>query len=161
MVASSGDPLLKASAVKAYRDLIFPLATLVTPNLDELRILSGMPCRNLDEIKAAGEMLVARHGCAFLLKGGHLREKMATDILATRDGFEAFVAPFRRKIDAHGTGCTFSAAIATFLSAGLSLSESVGHAKKYITRAIEEHLRWKQATALEHRTQRVYLPGMD
>jgi hydroxymethylpyrimidine/phosphomethylpyrimidine kinase len=112
-------------------------------------------------MKAAGERLVARHGCAFLLKGGHLREKMATDILATRDGFEAFEAPFRRKIDAHGTGCTFSAAIATFLSAGLSLSESVGHAKKYITRAIEEHLRWKQTTALEHRTQRVYLPGMD
>ena len=161
MVASSGDPLLKASAVKAYRDLIFPLATLVTPNLDELRILSGMPCRDLDEIKAAGEKLVASHGCAFLLKGGHLREKTATDILATRDGFEAFVAPFRRKIDAHGTGCTFSAAIATFLSAGLSLSESVGHAKKYITHAIEEHLRWKQTTALEHRTQPVHLPGMD
>jgi hydroxymethylpyrimidine/phosphomethylpyrimidine kinase len=120
-----------------------------------------MPCRDLDEMKAAGERLVARHGCAFLLKGGHLREKTATDILATRDGFEAFVAPFRQKIDAHGTGCTFSAAIATFLSAGLSLSESVGHAKKYITRAIEEHLRWKQTTALEHRTQRVHLPGMD
>ena len=161
MVASSGDPLLKASAVKAYRDLIFPMATLVTPNLDELRILSGMPCRDLDEIKAAGERLVARHGCAFLLKGGHLREKMATDILATRDGFETFEAPFRRKIDAHGTVCTFSAAIATFLSAGLSLSEAVGHAKRYITRAIEEHLRWKQTTALEHRTQRGHLPGMD
>jgi hydroxymethylpyrimidine/phosphomethylpyrimidine kinase len=161
MVASSGDPLLKASAVKAYRDLIFPLATLVTPNLDELRILSGMPCRDLDEIKTAGEMLVARHGCAFLLKGGHLRQRTATDILATRGGFEIFAAPFRRNIDAHGTGCTFSAAIATFLSAGLTLSESVGHAKKYITRAIEESLRWKQTTALEHRVGRVHLPGMD
>jgi hydroxymethylpyrimidine/phosphomethylpyrimidine kinase len=161
MVASSGDPLLKASAVKAYQDLIFPLAVLVTPNLDELRILSGMPCRDLDGIKAAGERLVARHGCAFLLKGGHLRAKSATDILATRDGFESFVAPFRRNIDAHGTGCTFSAAIATFLSAGFSLSESVGHAKRYITHAIEEHLCWKQTTALEHRTLRVHLPGMD
>jgi len=161
MVASSGDPLLKTSAVKAYRDLIFPLATLVTPNLDELRILSGMPCRNLDEIKDAGEMLVGRHGCAFLLKGGHLHEKTATDILATRDGFQTFVAPFRKNIDAHGTGCTFSAAIATFLAAGWTLSKSVDHAKKYITRAIEEHLRWKHAVALEHRTAKVHLPGMD
>lgn len=161
MVASSGDPLLKKTAVKAYRDLLFPLATLVTPNLDELRILSGMPCRNLDEIQKAGAMLVTRHGCAFLLKGGHLNKKMATDILATRDGFQSFVAPFCRKIDAHGTGCTFSAAIATFLASGLPLSESVRYAKKYITRAIEEHLRWKRTTALEHRTGWVHLPGMD
>lgn len=161
MVASSGDSLLKASAVRAYRDLLFPLATLVTPNLDELRVLSGMPCRDLDGIQAAGEMLVARHGCAFLLKGGHLREKMATDILVTRSGVEKFESPFRKKIDAHGTGCTFSAAIATFLAGGLTLSQSVGHAKKYITRAIENHLRWRHATALEHRLQAIHLPGMD
>ena len=83
MVASSGDPLLKASAIQAYREWIFPLATLVTPNLDELRILSGMPCRDIEEIKSAGASLVDRYGCAFLLKGGHLRTKTATDILAT------------------------------------------------------------------------------
>jgi len=97
MVASSGDPLLRASAIQAYREWIFPLATLVTPNLDELRILSGMPCRDIKEIQSAGASLVDRYGCAFLLKGGHLRTKTATDILATPTGFEVFSAPFRPK----------------------------------------------------------------
>lgn len=161
MVASSGDSLLKASAVKAYRDLLFPLAALVTPNLDELRILSEMPCRNLDEIRDAGQRLVEMHGCAFLLKGGHLRAKTATDLLVTRHGVEVYEAPYLRSVDAHGTGCTFSAAIATFLAAGLPLPEAVRHAKDYITEAISRHLRWKKMIALEHRTQRCYLPGMD
>jgi hydroxymethylpyrimidine/phosphomethylpyrimidine kinase len=151
MVASSGDPLLRASAIQAYREWIFPLATLVTPNLDELRILSGMPCRDIKEIQSAGASLVDRYGCAFLLKGGHLRTKTATDILATPTGFEVFSAPFRRNIDAHGTGCTFSAAIATGLASGLSLSKAVGQAKTYITLSIENALRWKKATALDHR----------
>ena len=151
MVASSGDPLLKAAAIEAYRKWIFPLATLVTPNLDELRILSGMPCRDLEEIKSAGASLVARHGCAFLLKGGHLRAKIATDILATASGFEVFSAPFRRNIDAHGTGCTFSAAIATGLACGQTLPAAVGKAKNYITLAIENAHGWKQTTALDHR----------
>ena len=150
MVASSGDPLLKRTAIAAYNDLLFRFATLVTPNLDELRILSGMPCRDLDEIQTAGAMLVKRHGCAFLLKGGHLRAKTATDILATSKGFEFFTAPFRKNIDAHGTGCTFSAAIATGLAAGLSLSEAVGQAKIYITAAIENCHQWKSTTALNH-----------
>ncbi|MCX8511076.1 MAG: bifunctional hydroxymethylpyrimidine kinase/phosphomethylpyrimidine kinase, partial [Chthoniobacteraceae bacterium] len=116
-----------------------------------LRILSGMPCRDIEEIKSAGASLVARHGCAFLLKGGHLRAKIATDILATSQGFEIFTAPFRRNIDAHGTGCTFSAAIATSLACGQTLPVAVGDAKNYITLAIENALKWKKSTALEHR----------
>lgn len=151
MVASSGDSLLRASAIQAYREWIFPLATLVTPNLDELRILSGMPCRDIEEIKSAGTSLVDRYGCAFLLKGGHLRTKTATDILATPKGFEVFCAPFRRNIDTHGTGCTFSAAIATGLACGQSLPEAVGQAKIYITLAIENAIQWKKTTALDHR----------
>jgi hydroxymethylpyrimidine/phosphomethylpyrimidine kinase len=152
MVASSGDPLLKPRAIAAYRDLLFPLATIVTPNLDELRILSGMPCRNLDEMKAAGAHLVERYGCAFLLKGGHLQSKTATDILATSRGFETFSAPFRKNADTHGTGCTFSAAIATGLAQGLSLTEAVQVAKSHITAAIHHGLRWKKTSALDHFT---------
>jgi hydroxymethylpyrimidine/phosphomethylpyrimidine kinase len=148
MVASSGDPLLKPSALRAYRELLFPLATLVTPNLDELRILSGRPCRNPTEMLAAGEELVRRHGCAFLLKGGHLKSKSAIDILVTATGSEEFSAPFRRGIDAHGTGCTFSAAIAAGLARGYPLHQAVVRAKAYITRAIHEALHWKKTTAL-------------
>ena len=76
MVASSGDPLLEPAAIAAYRRDLFPLATLVTPNLDELRILSEMPCRNLAEMEEAGRMLVDRHGCGFLLKGGILAGRL-------------------------------------------------------------------------------------
>ena len=148
MVASSGDSLLKKSAVAAYEKLLFPRATLVTPNLDELRVLSGMPCRNLDEIREAGAVLVARHGCAFLLKGGHLQSRLAIDILATSDGFQEFSAPFRRGVETHGTGCTFSSAIATGLACGLDLPSAVARAKEFITRAIGGSFRWGETSAL-------------
>lgn len=151
MVASSGDALLKPGAIAAYRKRLLPLATLVTPNLDELRILSGMPCRDLGEMLKAGTMLVERHGCAFLLKGGHLKSDTAIDLLVARDGVEEFSAPFREGIDAHGTGCTYSAAIATGLARGMDLSEAVGQAKRYITAAIYGSLRWGGTTALDHR----------
>ncbi len=153
MVASSGDPLLDPSAIAAYRRVLFPRATLVTPNLDELRILSGLPCRDLDEMEDAGRSLVERHGCAWLLKGGHLGGRIATDILVTASDTKRFSAPFRRGFATHGTGCTYSAAIATGLARGLSLAEAVGLAKRYVTAAIESGLRWKATTALEHRVE--------
>lgn len=151
MVASSGDPLLEPAAIAAYGRELFPRATLVTPNLDELRMLAAMPCRNLAEMEAAGRMLVARHGCSFLLKGGHLGGRVATDLLVTPASCERFEAPFRRGVDAHGTGCTYSAAIATGLAQGLSLAVAVGQAKRYITAAIHGSLRWGKTTALDHR----------
>lgn len=150
MVASSGDPLLKKSAIAAYRKLLFPKATLVTPNLDELKILAGREVGNLAQMKDAGRALVEEYGCAFLLKGGHLRGKIAVDFLATTQGCEEFSAPFRRGADTHGTGCTYSAAIAANLALGKSLSQSVATAKTYITAAINRHLRWGQTRALEH-----------
>ena len=150
MVASSGDPLLKKSAIAAYENDLFPRAALVTPNLDELRMLSGMPCRNLAEMKAAGLALARKFGVPFLLKGGHLRSRIASDILATEGGFEEFRARFIRGADTHGTGCTFSAAIATGLAQRHPLAKSVAQAKKYITAAIAGRLRWKTTSALNH-----------
>ena len=150
MVASSGDPLLRKSAIAAYRQLLFPLAALVTPNLDELKILSGREIRSISEMRDAGRALVERYGCAFLLKGGHLRGKSAIDILATTGGFEEFSAPFVRGVDPHGTGCTYSAAVTANLAAGRTVSESVLSAKTYITKAIKAHLRWRRTSALEH-----------
>lgn len=149
MVASSGDPLLKKSAVAAYLRRLFPLATLVTPNLDELQILAGRPVRDLGEMKDAGRVLVDRYGCAFLLKGGHLRGKNAVDFLATTGGFEEFSAPFVRGVDTHGTGCTYSASITAGLAAGKSLSKAVAGAKRHITRAIAGSLRWGKTCALD------------
>jgi hydroxymethylpyrimidine/phosphomethylpyrimidine kinase len=153
MVASSGEPLLEPAAIAAYRSELFPRATLVTPNLDELRILSGDPCGNHAEMEAAGRRLVDRHGCAFLLKGGHLGGQTAIDILVTATGSERFEAPFCHGVDTHGTGCTYSAAVATGLARGLRLSEAVGLAKRYVTAAIGGGLRWGKTMALDHRVR--------
>lgn len=154
MVASSGDPLLEPAAIAAYERELFPLATLVTPNLDELRILSGLPCRDLAGMEKAGRGLVERHGCSFLLKGGHLGGRVATDILVTASASERFSAPFRRGVATHGTGCTYSAAIATGLAQGLSLTAAVALAKQHVTAAIFAALRWGKTTALDHRVGR-------
>lgn len=151
MVASSGNALLKKTAIAAYETLLFPKATLVTPNLDELRVLSKMPCRNLGEIKKAGATLVERYGCAFLLKGGHLLGKYtAVDILATFQGFKSFSAPFLKDVDVHGTGCTLSSAIAVGLAFGLPLDKAVAKAKKFITETIRHRYHWGALVALNH-----------
>ncbi len=150
MVASSGDPLLQKSAVEAYRKLLFPHATLVTPNLDELKILARREVRNLAEMKDAGKALVEEYGCAFLLKGGHLKGKMAVDVLVTPDEFTEYSAPLVPKVETHGTGCTYSAAITAHLARDASLRDAVGSAKVYITEAIGGYLRWGGTCALEH-----------
>lgn len=150
MVASSGDPLLKKSAVEAYRKLLFPLATLVTPNLDELKILARHEVRNLTEMRDAGYALAEEYGCAFLLKGGHLKGKNAVDILATPEGYREYSAPVVPKVETHGTGCTYSAAVTACLAQGSDLIDAVGAAKIYITDAIKGSLRWGRTCALEH-----------
>jgi hydroxymethylpyrimidine/phosphomethylpyrimidine kinase len=150
MVATSGDPLLKSGAVAAYEKLLFPLATLLTPNLDELGILTGLQPSSIPEMLVAGKRLTAGTGSAVLLKGGHLKGKIATDILLTPDWEEhRYTAPFIRHLKTHGTGCTYSAAIAAGLAKGLLLPEAVGSAKQFITKAIAGASRWGNLAALD------------
>jgi hydroxymethylpyrimidine/phosphomethylpyrimidine kinase len=150
MVASSGDPLLKADALTAYEKHLFPLATLITPNLDELGILTGFYPASLNEMRMAGKRLAAASGSAILLKGGHLKGRTATDILLSSDWEEQeYSAPFIKGVETHGTGCTYSAAIAAGLAKGLSLPKAVASAKKFITRAIRDSLRWGKVQALD------------
>ena len=150
MVASSGDPLLKANALTAYEKHLFPLATLITPNLDELGILTGLHPTSLNEMRTAGKRLTAATGSAILLKGGHLKGNTATDILLTSDWEEQeYSASFVKGVETHGTGCTYSAAIAAGLAKGLPLPKAVAGAKKFITRAIRDSLRWGKVQALD------------
>ena len=144
MVATSGDPLLQQDAIALYCERLFPMAKVITPNLDEAAVLLSRPLANLEDMRIAGRELAARFGVAILLKGGHLREAIATDLLFVDDEIHEFRAPFIPGVSTHGTGCTYSAAIAAELARGLPLIEAVASAKRYVTRAISNHLRWEK-----------------
>ena len=150
MVATGGAPLLQPEGIAAYRERLIPLATLVTPNLDEVAVLLGRSVTSPAEMRIAGRDLCARFGVAFLLKGGHLAGA-AVDLLVTPEGEQAeFSAPRVPGVVTHGTGCTTSAAIAAGLACGLPLAEAVGAAKKFVTEAIAGYLRWKRPGGETH-----------
>lgn len=134
MVATSGDVLLAPEAVKAIKNDLLPLATLVTPNLPEAAILLGsQQAHNEEEMVAQGKTLLGVTSChAVLIKGGHCVGDDATDILVSKTGFERFVRPRVATPHSHGTGCTLSAAIAALLSQGVALAEAVDRAKTYV-----------------------------
>jgi len=142
MVATSGARLLKRSAVRALQGDLLPLATLATPNLDEAVILSGFRLDSVEALRNAAREIHRRHGCAALVKGGHLRGlRQAVDVLF--DGREEWLleAPRVPRISTHGTGCTYSAAIAGYLTLGLALNEAVAMAKQHITAALIQGVR--------------------
>jgi hydroxymethylpyrimidine/phosphomethylpyrimidine kinase len=137
MVASSGASLLKKDAIKALTTKLFPQAAVVTPNLAEAEVLAQRSIRTLDELRAAARSLAEKYGVPFLVKGGHLPgAKQAVDVLFDGKRFHEYRAAMVPGIKTHGTGCTFSAAIAANLALGHSLAESIGRAKRFVTKAI-------------------------
>ncbi len=135
-VSKGGHPLLAEDAVEALTRSLFPLADLITPNLHEARILSGMAVESEEERKEAARRLRAMGPRAVLIKGGHGRGREAEDLLFDGSSFRTYSAPRTDTPHTHGTGCTLSAAIATFLARGLELTEAVDRAKRFITEAI-------------------------
>jgi hydroxymethylpyrimidine/phosphomethylpyrimidine kinase len=147
MVATSGKRLMKASAVAVLQAKLLPLATLVTPNLDEAQILSGVPVASPEDMRRAARRIRERFGCAVLVKGGHLRgSREAMDIFYDGRTELLLKAPFVRGVRTHGTGCTYSAAIAAYLAEGHKLPRAVELAKTYVTRAI-----FKSVDVADHR----------
>lgn len=142
MIATSGDRLLAPAAVEIYQSRLFPLATLVTPNMAEAAALTNLPVTNLAEMRAAGTVLQEKHGTRFLLKGGHLGGDRAVDLLFDGAAVEEFSAPYLAGVSTHGTGCTYSAAIAAGLARGESLGDAIAHGKAFVSRAIAEHFTW-------------------
>lgn len=137
MVAKSGDALLQADAVASLRELLLPLATVITPNLPEAATLLGEdPVRDVEDMEGCAERLLSLGAGAVLLKGGHFTTNESPDLL--HDGKAA--AWFRAKrvdtANTHGTGCTLSSAIAAGLARGLELGAAVSEAKAYIGAAI-------------------------
>jgi hydroxymethylpyrimidine/phosphomethylpyrimidine kinase len=140
MISKTGFPLLRPEATAALREILLPIATLVTPNVHEAQALSGRLVRTVAEAEAAGRQLVQDGAQAVLVKGGHLAECRATDVLVTRAGVRHFPGEYIEARHTHGTGCTYSAAIATHLALGRSLEEAINRAKVYITEAIRAGL---------------------
>ena len=142
MIATGGDALLQPAAVETYRARLFPRATLVTPNMAEAAALTGRPVSNLEEMRVAGERLAREFGTRFLVKGGHLRAGEATDLLFGGTAVAEFSAPFVEGVSTHGTGCTYSAAIAARLALGDELEGAIARAKEFVSRAIGRHFAW-------------------
>ena len=137
MVATSGANLLKPSAIRTMLDELLPLAAVVTPNLDEAEILVGHPVRTIEALRAAAREIHGRFGCAALVKGGHLSEgREAVDFFYDGRTELMLSAPFIRGVSTHGTGCTYSAAIAAHLALGRTLVQAVAKAKETITGSI-------------------------
>jgi hydroxymethylpyrimidine/phosphomethylpyrimidine kinase len=136
MVSKTGFALLQPEAVAALRQALLPLATLVTPNVHEAGALTGLRVRTPAEAEAAGRRLVEAGAAAVLVKGGHLESAPATDVLVTRAGVRIFPGEHVDARHTHGTGCTYSAAIATQLAHGRPLEEAIARAKAYVTEAI-------------------------
>ena len=142
-VATSGDMLLTPEAMEIYERELFPIVTLLTPNLEEAGKLIGEPIRDLETMRKAGKQLQQKYQVSILLKGGHLAGDDAVDLLFAGDKISEFSAPFVRGVATHGTGCTYSAAITAALASGLSLEAAVRRAKEFVTASIAQRLRWK------------------
>lgn len=154
ITATGGDPLLERGAVEAYEKELFPLASLITPNLDEASQLLARKVVDRASMETAGKELKDRFKTAVLVKGGHLTGENALDLLFTDDHVIEFSASFVRDVATHGTGCTYSAAITAELAKGAPLADAVANAKKFVTRCISDRLRWSSPSgkvdALRH-----------
>jgi hydroxymethylpyrimidine/phosphomethylpyrimidine kinase len=142
MIATSGDNLLEREAVEAYKNKLFPLATLITPNLDEAALLFETTINNRRQMESAVKALAKKYRASILLKGGHLRGDNAIDLLFHHGELTEFSAPFVRGVETHGTGCTYSAAITAGLASGFSLGQAIERAKEFVTESIKRRFHW-------------------
>ena len=138
MVATSGDPLLEQSAISTLKSELLGLATIITPNLPEAALLTGQPIpRSEAEMLDMVSSLRQLNAQAVLLKGGHLSDSVdSVDLLITKDDVLRLSAKRIATQNTHGTGCTLSSAIASYLAQGYALPEAVSAAKDYLSQAI-------------------------
>lgn len=135
MIATSGARLISENAVEILMEKLLPIATLVTPNIPEAQMLSGMVISGKSDMETAAEIITERYGCSVLLKGGH-RINDANDLLYENGKATWFEGVRIDNPNTHGTGCTLSSAIASNLAKGFSLEDSVQRAKDYISGAL-------------------------
>lgn len=139
MVSTSGSRLISEDAVETLGRELFPLADLLTPNIPEAEVLSGMSIRTPEEMEQAACRIGEQFGCAVLCKGGH-QVNSANDFLWQKSGGCWFYGERIQNPNTHGTGCTLSSAIASNLAKGLPLEQAVRQAKRYLSGALRAML---------------------
>ncbi|MDB5451947.1 MAG: thiD [Caulobacteraceae bacterium] len=136
MIAKGGASLLADDAVASVRRVLVPRAALLTPNAPEAEALTGLTCRTTEDLRRAGEALLAAGARAVLMKGGHIAGELVTDLLITPSGETVFTGARIVTRHTHGTGCTLASACAVGLAQGLSLETAVARAWGYVAEAI-------------------------
>ena len=136
MVAKGGHKLLDPAALGALKAEMLPRASLVTPNIPEATLLTGLEIRDVDDMLRAADLLLRLGPDAVLLKGGHMQGDELTDLLVTPDGAEVFTSRRLTTRHTHGTGCSMASAIAAGIAQGLELSAAVARARGYVYTAI-------------------------
>jgi hydroxymethylpyrimidine kinase/phosphomethylpyrimidine kinase len=141
LVAKGGASLIREEAKATLIAELIPLALVLTPNIPEAEVLSGIRIENISDMKDAAQIIHKLGATNVIVKGGHLLGDQAEDLLYDGKGFVVFSSPRFETGDTHGTGCTFSAAIATALACGIDVPSAITEAKRYITEAIRKSWR--------------------
>jgi len=136
MVATSGDRLLDADSIEAMKTKLVPLCDLITPNVPEAEILTGLKIDDTDGMSVAGAKLLKMGAYAALMKGGHLSGKVLVDILVSEDGTSHMTGPRLHSRHTHGTGCTLASAVAAAMALGAPLEEAVLSARDFVFEGI-------------------------
>jgi hydroxymethylpyrimidine/phosphomethylpyrimidine kinase len=137
MISTSGHTLLAPNAVSAMVKELFPLATLVTPNIPEAKALAHLRSSKRNDAEAAARKLIEMGAGAALIKGGHATKSTIDDVMVWNGGVEVYAFPRIKTKHTHGTGCTLSTAIACGLADGMSLPLATGKAREFVQAAIE------------------------
>jgi len=140
LTSSSGTDLLEPSAIESLLGELIPLSTLITPNVNEAQRLTGLAVRDVEGAERAGRKLLELGAGAVLVKGGHLEMSPGTDVLVTPSSTRTYEVAYIDSPHTHGTGCVYSAAIATWLGRGEELEAAVERAKSFVTQAIRHGL---------------------
>jgi len=145
MVAKGGDRLLDPDAIQALKELLIPLAEVVTPNAHEAEALTGISIESLADMQRAAEAIHQLGAANVIVKGGHVDAFAGESVDVLFDGTETTLLRAERieSVNTHGTGCTFASAIAAELAKGCSMREAADNAKRYVTAAIQGSADWK------------------
>ena len=151
MVATSGAVLLEPEAIETLKTLMFPRASVITPNLDEASVLTGIETTDEATMLEVGNKLIQEFGRTFLLKGGHLIHQELTDLLVFPDDEpKRFTSSKIDGVNSHGSGCTLASAIAAYLAKGDSVADAVRKAHHYLQFAFRNPVRLKEVYFLNH-----------